>query len=741
MTDNQSLIHQDKPISSKDDDFLGRSDFAENLAESILSWKHEESWVVALTGKWGSGKTSIKNLIIQHIYKKSKNTVILDFSPWQWSSQELITQAFFDELEKQLSIENKKIALEFVNYRNFTLKKSNFRTLKPIEFKKLINLKNIKKSLLKVLTLIFAIVHNTSTILYEPTIRLLPVFGTGILISPIIDDRFKSYFFYAFLTFFILGLISSIYQYFYEKNNHLRNHKNILSEALIGMKSPVLIIFDDLDRLNKSQLESLMQLIKSNLDFNNLIFFLLYSKEVVEEKLTDNSQKGVDYLQKIIQYEVATPIIEDFELRQVIVNNFDIFMNTLNVKNKRDIAKPEDFQKIINGILNYLIDMRAIYRFFNSYRFNLTSLVNNHHLEVNAIDFMALEIIRLFEPELFESIKSNGSFLTGRPYFERTGRIAESNEVEEEINSFKERNISLKNAALLEYMFPILTDYSDRTLLKNLKISSDEKFDNYFIYSSSKTKISSYDLELIKNDLSSDINSITIIDNFFSSTKRTSLLAQLYMLSKELNNIEKSNLAVALSRLFQKANSTLSISSERQNLLLLVEKLISSIDDVDIKITTFNNLNHANIHSYVTMFLINSLEKYKNGLSDIQVSEITQSALDKIKYCMQVHYDEFIADEYIRSMYFFFQKHDSKYAKAFFTVQLNDERKFKKTLNIFIGDFGFIGSEAIDASSLFAIIEEAKFKTLLDRALMKNPDDKFLKNASQLYSKRMFNSQ
>ncbi|MEN6671210.1 P-loop NTPase fold protein [Psychrobacter sp. B38] len=735
MTDNQSFIHQDKPISSKADDFLGRNYFSENLAKSILSWKHKESWVVALTGKWGSGKTSIKNLVIQHINDKNKDMIILDFSPWEWSSQDLITQAFFDELEKKLIIKNRKIALDFVDYKNFTLKKSNVRNLKFLDLKKLKKIKNLPLNIIKIILLSL---HNISTVLYEPIIKLLPVFGTGILISPIIDDSLKKHFLYVFLSLFILGSISNIYQYFYAKTNSLRDNKNNLSKSLINIKHPILIIFDDLDRLNKSQLESLMQLIKSNLDFNNLIFFLLYSKEVVEKKLTDSSQKGVDYLQKIIQYEVATPVIESFELRQVIVNNFDMFMNTLNIKNKKDIANPEDFQRIINGVLNYLIDMRAIYRFFNSYRFNLASLINNNHLEVNAIDFMALETIRLFEPELFESIKSNGSFLTGQPYFERTGRIAESNEVKEEIDSFKERNISLKNATLLEYMFPILTDYSDRTALKNLKISSAEKFDNYFIYSTSKTKISSYDTELIKNNLTSDTNSVTIIDNYFSSTKRTSLLAQIYMLAKEFNNIEKSNLVVALSHLFQKTNNTLSISSERQNLLVLVENIIGSIDNVDIKITTFDNLNHADIHPYVIIFLINSLEKYKYGLSDVQISEIIQSTLNKIEYYIRVDYDKFITDEYSKSMYLFFQKHNPKYAKAFFTVQLNDERTFKKTLSIFIGDFGPFESESIDASSLFKIIKEAEFKKLLDKSLIRNPNDELLNNVSHLYSKRRF---
>ncbi|MHA6575457.1 P-loop NTPase fold protein [Pseudomonas yamanorum] len=46
---------------------LGRSAFAANLAAAIVGWKNQESLVIALTGLWGSGKSSIKNLSIEEL--------------------------------------------------------------------------------------------------------------------------------------------------------------------------------------------------------------------------------------------------------------------------------------------------------------------------------------------------------------------------------------------------------------------------------------------------------------------------------------------------------------------------------------------------------------------------------------------------------------------------------------------------------------------------------------------------
>ena len=60
-------MYLDKPIDKAEDDLLSRNDFAIKLARSISSWQNKESWVIALTGEWGSGKTSVKNLVVNEL--------------------------------------------------------------------------------------------------------------------------------------------------------------------------------------------------------------------------------------------------------------------------------------------------------------------------------------------------------------------------------------------------------------------------------------------------------------------------------------------------------------------------------------------------------------------------------------------------------------------------------------------------------------------------------------------------
>lgn len=44
----------DRRIETHDQDLLGRSAFAKNLAAAIVGWKNKESLVIALMGAWGS---------------------------------------------------------------------------------------------------------------------------------------------------------------------------------------------------------------------------------------------------------------------------------------------------------------------------------------------------------------------------------------------------------------------------------------------------------------------------------------------------------------------------------------------------------------------------------------------------------------------------------------------------------------------------------------------------------------
>jgi len=66
------MFISDKPINCPEGDILNRTEFSENLAETIIEWDQTDSIVLAINAKWGYGKTSLLNLVKHYIKIKTK---------------------------------------------------------------------------------------------------------------------------------------------------------------------------------------------------------------------------------------------------------------------------------------------------------------------------------------------------------------------------------------------------------------------------------------------------------------------------------------------------------------------------------------------------------------------------------------------------------------------------------------------------------------------------------------------
>ncbi|HHU4129477.1 TPA: KAP family P-loop NTPase fold protein, partial [Klebsiella michiganensis] len=73
----------DAAVESAADDRYGFKTIAENIAQSVLSLPLDTSNVIGIEGAWGSGKTSLLNLILKSLNQtKDGHTHVLHISPW-----------------------------------------------------------------------------------------------------------------------------------------------------------------------------------------------------------------------------------------------------------------------------------------------------------------------------------------------------------------------------------------------------------------------------------------------------------------------------------------------------------------------------------------------------------------------------------------------------------------------------------------------------------------------------------
>ncbi|MDN4066648.1 KAP family NTPase [Paenibacillus vini] len=101
VDETDGSIHVDRPITEFMEDKLERSSFATQIADTIVKRDDKESLVIGLYGKWGSGKTSVMNLIKKHLSKYEK-TLIVNFNPWYFENEGHLISQFFEALTKQI---------------------------------------------------------------------------------------------------------------------------------------------------------------------------------------------------------------------------------------------------------------------------------------------------------------------------------------------------------------------------------------------------------------------------------------------------------------------------------------------------------------------------------------------------------------------------------------------------------------------------------------------------------------
>src|SRR3989344_2718488 len=98
---SKTVLFSDEPIDDLQDDAIGRGNFAQALKENIYNLSFKESFVMALYGRWGEGKTSILNLLKKEIRKENK-LLIYEFDPWFYGDENALTTNFYHGLEDLL---------------------------------------------------------------------------------------------------------------------------------------------------------------------------------------------------------------------------------------------------------------------------------------------------------------------------------------------------------------------------------------------------------------------------------------------------------------------------------------------------------------------------------------------------------------------------------------------------------------------------------------------------------------
>lgn len=99
------LILDDRPIksASEDDDLLKLDGEALKIADEIKQLEKSQTWSLAITAPWGTGKTSFINMVIDNLKKSDDHFEFVYFNPRNSQSYQSIQEDFFTTITNILS--------------------------------------------------------------------------------------------------------------------------------------------------------------------------------------------------------------------------------------------------------------------------------------------------------------------------------------------------------------------------------------------------------------------------------------------------------------------------------------------------------------------------------------------------------------------------------------------------------------------------------------------------------------
>jgi hypothetical protein len=178
------------------------------------------------------------------------------------------------------------------------------------------------------------------------------------------------------------------------------------SDLLAELTQPVVVVIDDIDRLTSEEIRDVFKLVRLTASFPNVIYLLAFDRTRVEEALAEPGIPGRAYLEKIIQVPFDLPATPAGVLRSQVFSALDVSLSELDGETRFSIERwPDIYFEVIEPLIS---NMRDVVRFAASIRPTLSALAT----EIESVDLLAMEAIRIFRPELFAQLREMPLTLT-----------------------------------------------------------------------------------------------------------------------------------------------------------------------------------------------------------------------------------------------------------------------------------------------------------------------------------------
>jgi hypothetical protein len=267
--------------------------------------------------------------------------------------------------------------------------------------------------------------------------------------------------------------------------------EKILSEA--GKR--VVVLIDDIDRLDRREIQAMFKLVKLSAGFERTSYVLAFDQEMVAAALGEQYGKGGieagrQFLEKIVQVPLNLPPADQLSLRKLAFNGAEAAVRLAGI----ELAEGQGqafVRHFVDGLELRLTTPRQAKRYGNALAFALPILKG----EVNPVDQMLIEGIRVFYPKLYVAIREDPETFLGQGREMTREEAVKKRTIEiidgglEGLDTQEKERVRRR---LLEVLFPRLQAVSGNTWWgsdweprweREQRVCSRQYFDRYFSYS------------------------------------------------------------------------------------------------------------------------------------------------------------------------------------------------------------------------------------------------------------------
>ena len=546
------MLYSDSPIKDLGEDYLQQEKFVNRLKSVITDYNSQDSLTIQLRGEWGSGKSSVLNMLKNSLEEDSeKGPLVMYFNPWNFSTKNELIKSFFKELS--------------------VIFKEN---MGDEEFSKLNDFLNL---------------------IMSSVVSLTPLFGADSFFS-IIANIFSN----------ILIWISK--RSVDEKN--LVDVKNKLNSLLIKNNRKIVVMVDDIDRLTNIEIEQVFQLTKSIADFSNMIYILAYDEKYAITALENNGiHQPKEYIKKINQLQLDIPKANKLNLKEIFFERISeiIKKNHLNF----DYYIIEDIY--YSYLTNYFSTIRDINRYLNTLSFYLPLIKErvyiNDFLRLTILQVFEYDIYLKIKnnPEMFVESYDFDYLISNhipsiyyihekkaKEFYEELYKLADNEEIVKKIlYGLFPKLLYLEQNDKFKFKF------NDSEYITDFRIASSRSFNYYFTFNNIDNIILDEEFEHIIHNLSSSTFKETI-DDLKRNNNLLSFLDHLHLYNSIFSN--------------KKIQSYINIFLYYGDSFYCDDKTLSYNLQVSLKLSRFisillYNLEESSYSNFSFNVLKNSLEK------------------------------------------------------------------------------------------------------------------------------------